>query len=907
MTTVFCRVTAELSEDFVQIFPHQFDFQGLLQKIAEDAGVTVSTSDTLIQNDRAYSLQGLWPEMEKARNMLLTLVYSSVARCEQESQINLGSRPFSALVEAAEAMSRGAELQEQVENELALIKNSTLNGSLSSVDDIPVTMNRIQRSLISQGTFDQENPVVGSYSNQTNTQFQEKKQEQESFNISPIQESDVKENVISQPGESIQKGIIHKIISEELEKENKAEQETEIQIYFTNNSEEVPSSNEVKDTDISNSDTEKSIPVKKRQKRTSAQQTVQSTAVLNKNRTNKKTKPSTRQTSLTDVKIPPEIELSLVKSEGADNKTTMKDAVTQAKPEIETPFACEFFFCDFVAKNRKAYTDHTQRVHLSEPSQCDICNKVFANERYMKRHQVIHGEPKHCCGKCGKVYRVQRALENHLKTHDPDYKPPEFQCDLCSKSFCTNYLLMCHKKSEHFGQKKSFLCSVCGKSFTTKHTLQQHVNVHTGVRPYACETCGKSFSYESALRDHKNIHLGTKKFICSDPMCNKTFLQRSALKMHEKIHRDEKDFICTECGRGFTQKQALQRHIRAHKGDKSFTCKLCFRSFGDASIVRRHLILVHKTHKDVTNWREDVVISSQEKENEDEETRENENTSNKTQTDNILDKAIISHQKVEPKNQIKGQPVIQLATSRESKLLPASEISHKIFETVPVQILQASEIPDHHYTTELVTKTGNLFSKKTNVVTSDVGTNEEQAMEYPIVSLLQSNIVKNSGDILNYEYVLPVTPHDPSYGNIASSSEVDHSGYTKVVLDKPVDDIKVGGPLTLTDTSTVAHLIETTREIPVLPEASTVLAGPSTQDGLLLAGSVDQVKVRPEVLTAEKIMEIVKHLQETDLGLMDPQQMQTLYSYYNALATQYFSLAQYAPVVPTTDNSGDHQ
>ena len=39
MTTVFCRVTADLSEDFVQLFPHQFDFHGLLERIAEDAGV----------------------------------------------------------------------------------------------------------------------------------------------------------------------------------------------------------------------------------------------------------------------------------------------------------------------------------------------------------------------------------------------------------------------------------------------------------------------------------------------------------------------------------------------------------------------------------------------------------------------------------------------------------------------------------------------------------------------------------------------------------------------------------------------------------------------------------------------------------------------------------------------------
>ena len=901
MTNVFCRVTAELSRDFVQIFPHQFDFQGLLQKIAEDAGVTVSATDSLIQNDtdRTYSLQGLWTGMEQAHNMLLTLVYSSVARCEQENHISPGSRPFSALVEAAEAMSRGAELQEQVENELAIIKNNTLNGSFSSVSNIPVTLNTIRQDLISHATFDQEKSVMlGIYSTSSNTQVEEKPTEQEILDIPPIQGSDAQESM-SQPGESTRTEVIHRIMSEPS-KENELDETTEaaeIQIYFANNSDEVQSTNEIKDTVVSNSDTEKSVPVKKRQKRTAAQQTVQSTFALNKNKNNRKTKPPMNKT---DVKMPPEIEHSLVKTE--DNKSpAMKDAVTQAKPETDEPFACEFYFCDFVAKNRKAYTDHTQRIHLSEPSQCEICNKVFANERYMKRHQAIHCEAKYPCGKCGKVYKVQRALENHLKTHDPDYKPPEFQCDLCSKSFCTNYLLLCHKKSEHLGQKKSFLCSVCGKNFTTKHTLQQHVNVHTGTRPYSCEICGNSFSYESALRDHKNIHLRTKKFNCTDPSCNKSFLQRSALKMHEKTHKEERDFICTECGRGFTQKQALQRHIRAHKGDKSFTCKLCCRSFGDPSIVRRHLILVHKTHKDVMNWREDVIISNKEKENEDGESKGNENSNDKTQTDPVSDEAIVSTQNDQFNNSVRSQPVIHI-TSRESDFLPAREPHHKFYETVPVRVIQTSNISDH-FTTAQVLKTENLIPNKANIDK----TNEEQAMEFPVVSLLQSETAKNSGDILNYEYVLPVTPTTASYGNlVAGSSEVDHSSYTKIASSKPTDDVSIGGPLSLADPTAVAHLIETTREIPVLPiipEVSTVLAGPSTQDSLALAGS--EVKIRPEVLTAEKIMEIVKHLQETDLGLMDPQQMQTLYSYYNALATQYFSLAQYAPVIPTTDSSGN--
>ena len=896
MTTVFCRVTAELSKDFVQLFPHQFDFQGLLQKISEDSGVAVSTSDSLVQNDsnRDYILQGLWPAIEQAHNMLLTLAYSSVGRCEQESQISPGSRPFSALVEAAEAMSRGAELQQQVENELAIIKNSTLNDSFSSASDIPVSLNTISTHDISYTTFNQEKSVMGIYSTPLNTHSDEKHNEHELHDISSMTTKDSKGDTISQPVESTHTDIIHEIIAESS-KENEPDETTEateIHVYLANNSTDDNLRNkETNDTFMSNSETEKSVPVKKRQKRTVTQQTEQSTSP--KNRYNRKTKLMINQS---DVKMPPEIENNLVKSD--DNKSPARnDAGTQGKPETEESFACEFDYCRFVAKNRKAYTDHTQRIHFSEPSQCDICNKVFANERYMKRHQAIHCDAKYPCGKCDKVYKIYRALENHQKTHDPDYKPPEFQCETCSKSFCTNYLLLCHKKSEHLGQKKSFLCSVCGKSFTTKHTLQQHVNVHTGARPYSCEICSSSFSYESALRDHKNIHYQTKKFTCSYTACNKSFLQRSALKMHEKIHREEKDFLCKECGRGFTQKQALQRHIRAHKGHKAFTCKLCSRSFGDPSIVRRHLILVHKIHKDVNSWREDVIISNKENENENNEDEESENSGDKvTQTDPASDESIhvvsvIPTQNVQSTNHIKGQPVLHITTPRE--------LGHKLYEAVPVQVIQTSGVSEH-YTAAQVTKTDNLFPKKTNIDSI----REQQALEYPVVNLVQSESAKSTGDILNYEYVLP--PNNPPYDDLTNSTEIDHSGYTKIASNQQTGDIRAEGSLSLADPTAVAQLIETTREIPVLPmipEVSTVLAGPSTQDGLTLAGA--EVKVRPEVLTAEKIMEIVKQLQETDLGMMDPQQMQTLYSYYNALATQYFSLAQYT--LPATDGTGDQQ
>ncbi|CAL1541248.1 unnamed protein product, partial [Lymnaea stagnalis] len=273
--------------------------------------------------------------------------------------------------------------------------------------------------------------------------------------------------------------------------------------------------------------------------------------------------------------------------------------------EGKSDFPCSD--CSFVAKKRAKLRSHRLRMHLASPTKCDLCNKVFPNKRYMLRHRASHVAPQHCCDVCGKMYKIRKAMLEHRKTHDTNFKKTKVKCEMCPKSFCNRYILECHIRDIHMGQKKSYLCSTCGKSFTTKHSLAEHTNAHTGVKPHVCEHCGKSFSYESALRDHRYTHVDAKHFWCHH--CQKGFSQRSGLKMHMRIHRQHKMFICTECGRGFTQKQALQRHERVHKGEKPFVCKHCGRFFTDASIIRRHLILVHKIHKDANHWREDIVCT----------------------------------------------------------------------------------------------------------------------------------------------------------------------------------------------------------------------------------------------------------------------------------------------------------
>ncbi|KAL3880002.1 hypothetical protein ACJMK2_032274 [Sinanodonta woodiana] len=625
MTTVFSRVVADVSNSFMEEFPDTFDFLGVLQRICEDAGVNVTASE------KNYTLHGLWSPMERAHKLLVSTlaIYgaSGVIRKEGEITGTPGSRPFTALVEAAEVLSRNAELSDPLPKELLEKHVSMGSANIPTIPnyDRPVNLNQNQ---LSQSP---ENPdimphLVCKIKNLDNEHIQNKQLDGRFLQKSHIDETnemksglrlrtrikkDLDEDYIPTDEEEYCNKDLQENVEDDTDEEwtmqkeqRKLSKRLRNQPFDRQTNENYHSDEEEQEEqEIERTDSEESVSGPRTRSRDgkgkSNKSTNKSAALSKKFRKKYMTqrlrnhKPGTDQQDnfLTNVKNE-----SLKRSRGRPKK---------GPNEVQSEFPCNM--CDFIAKTRNALGDHKHRIHFAKPTKCDICDKVFPNLRYMKRHRASHVGPQHVCDICGKMYKVLKALRDHRKRHDTGYKRPEFSCQVCSKTFCTRYIMECHIKSEHMGIRKSFLCSVCGKSFTTKHTLQQHANVHVGARPYPCNICGKSFSYESALRDHKYIHAGVKKFVCK--FCTKAFRQRSALKMHEKIHSDHKDFVCGECGRGFTQKQALQRHVRAHKGDKPFSCKLCGRTFGDASIIRRHMILVHKIHKDPSNWREDIVTN----------------------------------------------------------------------------------------------------------------------------------------------------------------------------------------------------------------------------------------------------------------------------------------------------------
>lgn len=51
-------------------------------------------------------------------------------------------------------------------------------------------------------------------------------------------------------------------------------------------------------------------------------------------------------------------------------------------------------------------------------------------------------------------------------------------------------------------------CPICSKILSSKQNLKQHLNIHTGNKPYKCtfESCQISFKHASQLSNHRILH-----------------------------------------------------------------------------------------------------------------------------------------------------------------------------------------------------------------------------------------------------------------------------------------------------------------------------------------------------------------------------------------------------------------
>ena len=81
------------------------------------------------------------------------------------------------------------------------------------------------------------------------------------------------------------------------------------------------------------------------------------------------------------------------------------------------------------------------------------------------------------------------------------------KCKHCGKFF--NHWTDCMEQKTHPGMK----LYTCKESFGNSSVCKQHVQNHTGEKPFSCKHCKKSFSDSSNCKRHERTHTGEKPYI----------------------------------------------------------------------------------------------------------------------------------------------------------------------------------------------------------------------------------------------------------------------------------------------------------------------------------------------------------------------------------------------------------
>jgi len=166
---------------------------------------------------------------------------------------------------------------------------------------------------------------------------------------------------------------------------------------------------------------------------------------------------------------------------------------------------CKCEVCGQTFKTRLKLNNHIKETkHVSEFC-CNICFKQLTKEGYLRHMRVKHPEQPAIemplvCQTCGFVAKDRKQLRNHSYNHGDQ----KHKCEFCPKVFARKYYLTAHLRI-HTGEKP-FRCEICGVTFRVSNQLSIHKRTHTGRKDYVCTLCGKGFNQNGNLRTHMKSH-----------------------------------------------------------------------------------------------------------------------------------------------------------------------------------------------------------------------------------------------------------------------------------------------------------------------------------------------------------------------------------------------------------------
>ena len=269
------------------------------------------------------------------------------------------------------------------------------------------------------------------------------------------------------------------------------------------------------------------------------------------------------------------------------------------------PFHCEKCRESFISYAN--LTNHMENLHPTikfkkiqqEIFRCKVCNKAFAQKKYLRRHELLHikrGE-----------YGLKRPVAGMTKT--PERKPvktgknesPDSQSSMGSSPGSS-------AKSAKMADGSLYDCKYCGFQFVTLEDLKRHERTHPGEKPYSCDDCHRSYYKRSHLTLHRAKAHGPK-LPSRAPEIGKS-VESITIKTEpgtssEELHR------CSVCQKGFTSATNLRKHFgNKHKNrnaasnkqsqnaggvrEKPHACYKCEKRYYTNGHLKEHFERVHK-------------------------------------------------------------------------------------------------------------------------------------------------------------------------------------------------------------------------------------------------------------------------------------------------------------------------
>jgi len=135
-------------------------------------------------------------------------------------------------------------------------------------------------------------------------------------------------------------------------------------------------------------------------------------------------------------------------------------------------FPCEQ--CGQCFRKKSKLDAHASFHEGLKPYQCKQCLKAFSLEESLKQHMVNHKKEVvklYTCQVCAKPFYYLSKITKHMEEMHPDVFP--YRCNLCDQIFSRSEILRIHKKN-HVKTVKVPSCDVCSKSFRTNYNLKRH-------------------------------------------------------------------------------------------------------------------------------------------------------------------------------------------------------------------------------------------------------------------------------------------------------------------------------------------------------------------------------------------------------------------------------------------------